>query len=485
MPEPVRQSNPLPPDPLGDGMFSDSEVLSVKGAREHNLKHVDLVMPKRKLIVITGVSGSGKSSLAIDTIFAEGQRRYVESLSAYARQFIGQMEKPKYDTIRGLSPTICIEQKTAGSNPRSTVGTITEIYDHLRVLYARIGAQHCHRCGEKVGQGDPQSMVDQILALPADSRILILAPLVAHRKGEHREVLHNLRCEGFARVRIDGVVQSLENVQALAKHKKHTLEVVIDRLQLRPQDPAGRRRVAEAVESALKWGRGQLIAQVLEGPAFPMNSARTCCGAAYPELSPQLFSFNAPQGMCPECNGIGSRLTMDEGKIIPDPRLTIREGALVPWRNYFFKPEGNQRSWGFRQLSAMAEQWGIDFDTPWKKLPPKQRQLILYGSNGRELIVNWQSAKIQGQVKTAYEGLIPTLLRRFQQTQSEGQKKYYSRFMATQPCPVCQGRRLKPASLAVRVGDRAISELATLSVGALHRWLGELVLSGNQRQIAA
>jgi len=462
----------------------ETDVLTVKGAREHNLKSVDLSLPKRKLIVITGVSGSGKSSLAIDTIFAEGQRRYVESLSAYARQFIGQMEKPKYDTIRGLSPTICIEQKSTGTNPRSTVGTITEIYDYLRVLYARIGQQYCHVCGEKVGQGDPQGMVDQVLTLPAKSRLLILAPLVEHRKGEHKELLQNLRREGFARVRIDGVVQTVENVQSLAKHKKHTIEVVIDRLQLQPKDPDGRRRVAEAVESALKWGRGQLIAQVVDGQALHMSSARTCCGVAYPELSPQLFSFNAPQGMCPECNGIGTRLTMDGGKIVPDHDLSIREGAVVPWRNYFLKPGGKNSSWGFQQLAAMAEQWGIDFDTPWKKMPLKKRKLILYGSNGAELVVNWNSAKIQGRFKTAYEGLIPTLLRRYQQTRSEHQKKYYARFMAAQACPTCQGRRLKPASLAVRVGDQSISDLTAMSVGAVHGWLQDLALTENQQLIA-
>ena len=309
--------------------------IAVRGAREHNLKNVDVDIPKKKLIVFTGVSGSGKSSLAFDTIFAEGQRRYIESLSSYARQFLGQLEKPKYDTIRGLAPTIAIEQKAASNNPRSTVGTITEIYDYLRVLYARVGTQHCHKCGKKVGRGDAASMVEGIMKLAPGTKILVLAPIVEGRKGEHRDILERLRGEGYQRVRMDGVVSSLDDVQSLAKHKKHTIETVIDRLVIKHTGEF-RTRLTDAVETALKLGAGRMIVHD-SGPQrdMPMSEARSCCGHAFAALEPPLFSFNAPAGMCPECNGLGSAMTMDEDKIIPDKGLSLNEGAIVPWRNYF------------------------------------------------------------------------------------------------------------------------------------------------------
>ncbi|MCP4723256.1 MAG: excinuclease ABC subunit UvrA, partial [Desulfobacteraceae bacterium] len=287
----------------------------VKGAREHNLKDIDVEIPKKKLVVFTGVSGSGKSSLAFDTIFAEGQRRYVESLSSYARQFIGQMEKPKYDTIRGLSPTIAIEQKAASKNPRSTVGTITEIYDYLRVLFARVGTQYCYKCGEKVGRGHAQSMVSQICSLPVTSKILILAPIVENRKGEHRERLDELKKEGYARVRVDGVVQELENVQTLARNKKHNIEVVVDRLKIQ-NNAKFEERLTDSVESALKLGAGQIIVHMVGREDLKMSEARSCCGIAYPELIPQIFSFNSPLGMCPDCNGIGTLLAIDPDKVV-------------------------------------------------------------------------------------------------------------------------------------------------------------------------
>ncbi len=309
---------------------AELDTILVKGAREHNLQHVDIELPKKKLIVFTGVSGSGKSSLAFDTIFAEGQRRYVESLSAYARQFIGQLQKPRYDTIRGLSPTIAIDQKSASHNPRSTVGTITEIYDYLRVLFARIGQQYCIHCGRKVGRGDAQGMVQQIMTLPPGARILLLAPIVENRKGEHRDHLDHLRRQGYARVRIDGVVQALEDVQGLAKHKKHTIEAVVDRLIIKT-DPSFAARLTDSVETTLKLGQGQLIVHIMEGEDLKMSEARSCCGHAYPELAPPLFSFNAPQGMCPECNGIGTQLTMDVGQTDPGQAFVDppgRAGAL-------------------------------------------------------------------------------------------------------------------------------------------------------------
>ncbi len=463
---------------------TELDAIEVRGASEHNLKSIDVTLPKKKLVVITGVSGSGKSSLAFDTIFAEGQRRYVESLSAYARQFIGQMEKPKYDTIRGLSPTISIEQKAASKNPRSTVGTITEVYDYLRVLFARIGEQFCITCGQRVGHGNAQEMVEQLTGLAHNSKILLLAPIVENRKGEHRHRLQTLIKEGYARVRIDGVVQAIEDVQRLAKHKKHTIEVVVDRLIIKAAK-SFRKRLTDSVETTLKLGRGRLIVHILGGEEILMSEARTCCGIAYPEPQPALFSFNSPLGMCTQCNGIGNQLSMDIDKLIPDKALSIRQGAVVPWRNYFHKNKDQNGSWGSRQLAAMEQQWGIDFDTPWKQLPKKHRRILLNGSNGREMTVDWDSEKIQGKVTLAWEGLVNTMMRRYRQTQSEHQKKYYAGFMSSQPCRQCRGRRLKPEVLHVRIGDQSIIDVTDMTIGQAHDFLGRLTLSGNRKLIAA
>jgi len=457
----------------------------VKGAREHNLKNIDVDIPKKNMVVITGVSGSGKSSLAFDTIFAEGQRRYVESLSSYARQFIGQMEKPKYDTIRGLSPTIAIEQKAASKNPRSTVGTITEIYDYLRVLFARIGTQYCYKCGNKVGRGHAQSMVSQIMALPEKSKILLLAPIVENRKGEHKDKLDELKKDGYARVRVDGVVQDLGNVQTLARNKKHHIEVVVDRLVVKRSD-AFSERLTDSVENALKLGDGQIIVHMLGREDLKMSEARSCCGIAYPELTPQLFSFNSPLGMCPDCNGIGTLLSMDRDKIIPDKTLSIRQGAVLPWKNYFIKKPRyqNDNSWGMSQLKAMESQWGIDFDKPWNKLPKKDRDLLLYGSANKEMTVAWNSAKIQGEFTRTHEGLIHTLMRRYKATQSEGQKKYYSAFMTASTCPSCQGKRLRDEVLNVHINKRSIIDVTAMTVKEAFDFANGLVLAGNKKLIA-
>ncbi len=460
------------------------EAIEVRGAREHNLQSIDVTLPKKKLVVITGVSGSGKSSLAFDTIFAEGQRRYVESLSAYARQFIGQMEKPKYDTIRGLSPTISIEQKAASKNPRSTVGTITEVYDYLRVLFARIGEQYCITCGKRVGRGNAQEMVDQIAALAPKNRILLLAPIVENRKGEHRGQLKALVRQGYARVRIDGVVQAIEDVQHLARHKKHTIEVVVDRLVVKAGN-SFRKRLTDSVETTLKLGQGRMIVHIVEGEELLMNEARTCCAIAYPELQPSIFSFNSPLGMCPVCNGIGNQLSMDIDKLVPDKNLSIRQGAVLPWRNYFNKPKEQNSSWGGRQMVAMESQWGLDFDTPWRRLPEKQRRILLHGSDGREMYVDWDSDKIQGTVTLAWEGLMNTMMRRYRQTQSEHQKKYYAAFMSSQPCRQCSGQRLKPEVLHVRINGQSIIEVTDMTIGEAHDFLKGLALSGNRKLIAA
>jgi excinuclease ABC subunit A len=459
------------------------DAIEVKGAREHNLKNIEVKLPKKKLIVFTGVSGSGKSSLAFDTIFAEGQRRYVESLSAYARQFIGQMEKPKYDTIRGLSPTISIEQKSASKNPRSTVGTITEVYDYLRVLFARVGEQFCIHCGKKVGRGNAESMVAQIMALPLSSKILLLAPVVENRKGEHKARLKKLQQQGYGRVRINGVVQAIEDVQSLARHKKHHIEVVIDRLVVK-KGAAFRKRLTDGVEAGVRLGQGHLIVHVIGREDLHMSEARACCGSAYPDLAPAIFSFNSPLGMCPSCNGIGILLTMDEDKIVPDKNLTIREGAVVPWRNYFFKPEGANHSWGLNQLKAMEEQWGFDYDTPWNKLPARQKKIILNGSNGREMVVDWNSAKVQGEVTMAHEGLLHMMMRRYRQTKSDHQKKYYARFMSERACPHCMGRRLKPEVLHVKIADQSIVDVTEMTIQKAHDFVKGLKLTGNKKIIA-
>jgi excinuclease ABC subunit A len=459
------------------------DKIIVRGAREHNLKNIDVSLPKNKLVVITGVSGSGKSSLAFDTIFAEGQRRYVESLSAYARQFIGQMQKPRYETIRGLSPTISVDQKTASTNPRSTVGTITEIYDYLRVLYARIGVQHCLNCGKPVGRGNAESMVAQIQLLPPGTKLLLLAPIVENRKGEHRELFERLRRDGFARVRIDGIVNDLSVVQRLSKHKKHTVEVVIDRLIIKAET-AFRKRLTDSVELALRFGNGQMIMHVLGAEDVRMSEARACCGIAYPELQPQLFSFNSPLGMCPGCNGLGTVLSMDERKIVPDTSLSIREGAVVPWRRYFNGPTVRKGSWGLQQLKALRRKWKIDFDRPWRRLPKKHRDLLLRGADKDQITVNWRSAKIKGEVTTRYEGLLNAMMRRYLQTRSENAKAYYAQFMGQQVCQTCSGRRLKPEALHVRVGERSIMDLCELAVRECHAFFQSLELKGNRQLIA-
>ncbi len=320
--------------------------IHVVGAKEHNLKNVEVKIPKKKFVIITGVSGSGKSSLAFDTVYAEGQRRYVESLSSYARQFLGQMEKPKFDTIRGLSPTIAIEQKAASKNPRSTVGTITEVYDYLRVLFARVGTQFCHNCGKEVGRGDAMSMVNQILKIPDSTKIILLAPVIENRKGEHKEILEGFKKEGYRRVRIDGIIRDIEDIQSLAKNKKHNIEVVIDRLKIK-KDKAFQKRLTDSVEQSLKVGHGQIFIHIEGREDLKMSEARSCCGHAFPELIPQLFSFNSPTGMCEDCHGLGTVIDIDVEKVIPNENLSISEGAVKPWDNYF-ESDGSKKelSWG-------------------------------------------------------------------------------------------------------------------------------------------
>jgi excinuclease ABC subunit A len=464
--------------------MSEPETITVKGAREHNLKGIDLAIPKKKLVVLTGVSGSGKSSLAFDTLYAEGQRRYVESLSSYARQFLGQMEKPRYDTIRGLSPTISIEQKAASNNPRSTVGTITEVHDYLRVLYASIGVQHCPGCGRRVGKQTTQQIVDSILELPEGSRVLVLAPLVQNRKGEYKDLLGDAAKRGFARVRVDGLVHSLEERLALDKKLKHDIELVVDRLVVKS---AVRSRLTDSVETALREGKGTLILADADkeqkvGPGvdpeeykkhdrfYSELNACPACGLSFGELSPQSFSFNSPIGSCPDCQGLGTRAEMDPDLIIPDPSLSIREGAVEPWAGGMERGEG----WTFEFVEHLSRSLGIDLDVPWSKLSKKDRDVVLLGT---------EAAGVKGY-RIHFEGVVNQLYRRFKQTGSEAMRRYYMRYFSDKPCQACGGERLKPESRAVRLRGRGIVELSHLTITEAHAWLGALGLTGNEARIA-
>ena len=466
----------------------DHKYLEVKGAAEHNLKNVDLKIPKNKLVVFTGVSGSGKSSMAFDTIFAEGQRRYVESLSSYARQFLGQMDKPRYETIRGLSPTIAIEQKAASKNPRSTVGTITEVYDYLRVLFARIGTQYCYKCHKEVGRGDPDSMAHEILNLENKSKIILLAPVIEQRKGEHRDVLDKIQKDGFQRVRVNGVISKLAEVQSLAKHKKHSIEIVIDRLTIRKDDAEFRSRLVDSIETTLSHGSGNLIVYQLDkdkNNSIKMSEERSCCGIAYPELVPPLFSFNSPQGMCEQCNGLGLVMTIDPAKLIPDPSLSIRQGAVVPWRNYFLTDymdsEGN---WNRERFDAMAKQWQINFDLPWQQLSKTKQKQILHGDSKNPLAINWENERGSGTAQHEYEGLVPSYMRRYLSTKSDAMKTWYQKFMSSSTCKACEGARLKPEVLAVKIADHNIQDTCRLSIGAASEFFSSLTLHGSHKMIA-
>ncbi|MEE2665403.1 MAG: excinuclease ABC subunit UvrA [Myxococcota bacterium] len=454
--------------------------IHIKGAREHNLKSIELRIPKKKLVVLTGVSGSGKSSLAFDTLYAEGQRRYVESLSAYARQFLGQMDKPRYETIRGLSPTISIEQKTTGTNPRSTVGTITEISDYLRVLFARVGEQHCHQCGKRVASQTAEQIALELGAAPEGTRLSLLAPLLVNRKGEHRELLEDARRKGFVRLRIDGEIVLAEEVETLDKRRKHHVEAMIDRIVVKP---SARSRLVESVETALSVGGSTLIVAVDGAPDRTFTEAAGCadCGLSFPELTPQAFSFNSPQGMCAECNGLGVRVAIDPDLVIPDDSLTIDQGAIKPWGTELSSKTG----WsGLR--TQVLKQMKVPFGVPWKKLPRRKRDAVLYGTGEREYRVRWQGKRGgQGNFIQTWEGALPRLMRRFRETGSERAKRYYGQFLADRPCSACDGTRLRAESSAVRLGDMTIVELSALTVDDALGFIKQLKLSGAAKQIAS
>jgi excinuclease ABC subunit A len=454
--------------------------VQIRGARVHNLRGIDVSIPKKKLVVLTGVSGSGKSSLAFDTLYAEGQRRYVESLSAYARQFLGQMEKPKYDTIRGLAPTISIEQKTTGTNPRSTVGTITEIADYLRVLWARVGVQHCHRCGARVQGQTAQQIARELVAAPAGAQILLLAPLLVNRKGEHRELLAEARRSGFVRLRVDGKVVPSEGLEALDKRRKHTLEAVVDRIRVGPGETS---RVTESVEAALRLGQGMLIAATPRGRDRIFSEKMACgeCSLSFPELSPQSFSFNSPQGMCVDCNGIGMRVEIDPELVVPDAALSLDEGAIKPWGPDVSKKSG----WAHGFRSQICAQLGIDMQRPWRRIPKKQREWLLHGTGERRFKVKWAGKTGKGTFEMAWEGVLPRLMRRFKETGSEGAKRWYGQFLGDARCRSCDGARLRAESAAVRVGGRTLVEVSAFTVDEARAFFADLELTGAAREIAA
>ena len=490
------------------------DAIFVKGAREHNLKDIDVVIPRNNLVVITGVSGSGKSSLAFDTIYAEGQRRYVESLSAYARQFLGQMEKPDVDYIEGLSPAISIDQKGPPHNPRSTVGTVTETYDYLRLLFARIGHPHCPKCGREIRRQTVQQIVDAVQEIPEGSRIMILAPLVRDRKGEHQQIFQDLQKAGFVRVRVDGQIHDLSEEFQLDKNKKHTIEAVVDRLQIchsEQSEETGENatRLADSIETALKLGSGVVLISIANGHSEPFTSFRVTkegcysegakrpknlvqgkvreesqseellfsehfacvyCGVSLGEIAPRTFSFNSPHGACPACTGLGCKLEIDPNLVIPDKELSLAEGAIQPWAR-----NGTMSTWYSSILQSLARRYGFSLATPAKNLTESQLHLILYGDGGEMIPTTYEDRYGRmRQYYTNFEGVIPHLEHRYRETDSDSVKVDIERYVSSRPCPVCQGKRLKPESLAITIVGRNIMDVTALSVTEALDWVGQL-----------
>jgi excinuclease ABC subunit A len=453
--------------------------LVVRGAREHNLKNISVTIPRNRLVVVTGLSGSGKSSLAFDTIYAEGHRRYVESLSAYARQFLGQMEKPDVDRVDGLSPAISIEQKTTGRNPRSTVGTMTEIYDYLRLLFARAGTPHCPSCDRVIAQQTLAQIQERILSLAPGTRVALLAPLVRGRKGEHRKVLESIEKEGFVRVRVDGQMLDVESVPPLEKQKKHDIDAVVDRLQV---DPKNARRIADSLETAARLANGTITVLVGTGASpeelvFSQQFACAFCDVSFGELSPRLFSFNSPYGACGECGGLGTKMDFNPALVVPDESLTLDGGALAPMGKL-------KADWGRSQLEALGRHVGFALDAPWNRLPARARSAILDGIED-EISVKMDFAKVEGEYRTAWEGVIPWLRRRYKSTSSESVRSWIETFMTIEPCSSCHGSRVRPEALAVRVGGRTIAEVCGWSVSRGLFELNALRLEGTAATIGA
>lgn len=443
------------------------EAITIRGARVHNLKNISLTIPRNKLVVITGLSGSGKSSLAFDTIYAEGQRRYVESLSAYARQFLGLMDKPDVDQIDGLSPAISIDQKSTSHNPRSTVGTVTEIYDYLRLLYARVGIPHCPNCGREVTKQTADQIIKHVRSLPPQTKITILAPVIRDKKGEHKNTLQEIRKAGYVRVRFDGVLYSIEEAEDLAvdKQKKHNLDVVVDRIQLGVDDMEeqdNKTRLAGSIEAALDLGNGIITVQQ-EGSdkehIYSEHFACEYCHISLDEIEPRTFSFNNPHGACPECTGLGTRLEVDPDLVIPNKRLTLAEGAIRPWS----RTSANQ-SWYQRMLETVAEANGFSLDVPVEKLTKKQLDLVLYGSAGKQYKLDYASDRFEGSMTSSYEGVVPNLMRRYKETESDYIRSEIERYMRVLECPLCKGKRLKSEALAVTINDKNIADLVNMTI---------------------
>ncbi|MEE0781662.1 MAG: excinuclease ABC subunit UvrA, partial [Sellimonas sp.] len=446
---------------------------------ENNLKNIDVDIPRNELVVLTGLSGSGKSSLAFDTIYAEGQRRYMESLSSYARQFLGQMEKPDVESIEGLSPAISIDQKSTNHNPRSTVGTVTEIYDYFRLLYARVGIPHCPKCGREIAKQTVDQMVDQIMALPERTRIQLLAPVVRGRKGTHAKLLERAKRSGYVRVRIDGNMYELSEEISLDKNIKHNIEIIVDRLIVRP---GIEKRLTDSVESVLHLADGLLVVDVIDGETMNFSQSFSCpdCGISIEEIEPRSFSFNNPFGACPECFGLGYKMEFAEELMIPDPSLSINEGAIavLGWQSCTDK-----NSFTHAILEALCKEYGFDLDTPFEKYPKKIQDVLLHGTNGKNVKVFYKGQRGEGVYDVAFEGLVKNVERRYRETGSEASKAEYETFMNITPCSACKGQRLKPGALAVTVADKNIAEVTALSIEKLQQFLKNLKLNDTQMMI--
>jgi excinuclease ABC subunit A len=460
--------------------MSPHDQITVSGAREHNLKDVSLSLPREALVVITGLSGSGKSSLAFDTIYAEGQRRYVESLSAYARQFLGQMDKPDVDSIEGLSPAISIDQKTTSRNPRSTVGTVTEIYDYLRLLWARVGKPHCHVCGRPIAGQSAEQIIDHVMTLPEGTRFMVLAPVVRGRKGEYGKLLDELRAEGFSRVKVDGETRLLEEEFDLDKKYKHDISVVVDRLVMKADV---RKRLADSVETAVSVADGLVDVELVDDPdgrvlTFSEKFACPEHGPSIAELEPRIFSFNSPHGACPRCTGLGSQMEIDPELIVPDPSLSIGEGAILPWSS-------SSSNYYDEITNAIAERYEVDLEAPWEELPEDQRDLFLYGTNGDKIYISYRNRYGRKRsYTTRFEGIVPSLERRYRETDSEWSREKIEEYMSVRPCPECRGARLRPESRAVTVAGLSLPEFTTLSAQRALEWVDAVELSDVDRQIA-
>ncbi len=457
----------------------NKQYITIRGANEHNLKNVDLKIPRNELVVLTGLSGSGKSSLAFDTIYAEGQRRYMESLSSYARMFLGQMEKPDVESIEGLSPAISIDQKSTNRNPRSTVGTVTEIYDYFRLLYARIGIPHCPKCGKEIKKQTVDQMVDQIMELPERTKIQLLAPVVRGRKGTHAKLLERAKKSGYVRVRIDGNLYELSEEIALDKNIKHSIEIIVDRLVVKE---GIEKRLTDSIENVLHLAEGLMIVDVIDGEPMNFSQSFSCpdCGISVDEIEPRSFSFNNPFGACPECFGLGYKMEFDEELMIPDRRLSIAQGAItvMGWQSCTDK-----KSFTYAILDALSREYDFSLDTPFGEYPKRIQDIILYGTGGKEIKVHYKGQRGEGVYDVAFEGLIKNVERRYRETSSDMMKAEYEEFMQITPCRECGGQRLKPAALAVTLGDKNIHEVTTLSIEKLQGFLQEMTLSEQQMLI--